>query len=253
MARQVVGSELAGQAQFDDNHCLFCQSQRKMCLDKSAGSPHLQSQIGSEGSYRDCARPGGKNSLNRRTSDARGHLETAHGDLYGGGIEFAAGKRAAPRAPGGRMSWNMFSRFGAGSDPDIVSFGDLEEAIGTNAWTVVDVREPHEFASGHIPNALNMPMSSFRSQGPAGGKAGRSHLSGGRTVAQCAEQGAGDRARGCETLCRGHERLALAQRPGDALKRAGTSNPIHLGAREPGFAFHALGEDGASLRGSPAT
>src|SRR4029077_20196698 len=62
---------------------------------------------------------------------------------------------------GGKMSWNMFSRFGAGSDPDIVSFGDLEEAIGTNAWTVVDVREPHEFATGHIPNALNMPMSSF--------------------------------------------------------------------------------------------
>jgi rhodanese-related sulfurtransferase len=46
-------------------------------------------------------------------------------------------------------------------DPDVVSFGDLEEAIGTNAWTVVDVREPHEFATGHIPNALNMPMSSF--------------------------------------------------------------------------------------------
>jgi rhodanese-related sulfurtransferase len=59
------------------------------------------------------------------------------------------------------MSWNMFSRFGAGSDPDVVSFGDLEEAVGTNAWTVVDVREPHEFASGHLPNALNMPMSSF--------------------------------------------------------------------------------------------
>ena len=59
------------------------------------------------------------------------------------------------------MSWNMFSRFGVGSDPDIVSFDDLVEAVGTNAWTIVDVREPHEFASGHIPNALNMPMSSF--------------------------------------------------------------------------------------------
>lgn len=59
------------------------------------------------------------------------------------------------------MSWNMFSRFGAGSDPEIVSFADLEEAIGTNAWTVIDVREPHEFASGHIPNAVNMPMSSY--------------------------------------------------------------------------------------------
>ena len=26
---------------------------------------------------------------------------------------------------------------------------------------MVDVREPHEFAVGHIPNALNLPLSSF--------------------------------------------------------------------------------------------
>jgi rhodanese-related sulfurtransferase len=55
----------------------------------------------------------------------------------------------------------MFSRFGDGSNSDSVSFGELEEAIKTNAWTVVDVREPHEFAAGHIPNALNIPMSGF--------------------------------------------------------------------------------------------
>jgi rhodanese-related sulfurtransferase len=62
---------------------------------------------------------------------------------------------------GGIMSQNMFSGFGAGSNPGIVDFGDLEEAVGTNAWIIVDVREPHEFAAGHVPNALNMPMSSF--------------------------------------------------------------------------------------------
>jgi rhodanese-related sulfurtransferase len=73
--------------------------------------------------------------------------------------EFAAGK--ASRDIGDIMSDNMLSRFHAGSDPDVVSFGDLEEAIGANAWTVVDVREPHEFATGHLPNALNLPMSSF--------------------------------------------------------------------------------------------
>ena len=59
------------------------------------------------------------------------------------------------------MSWSMFSRFGAGSDRDVVNFGDLEEAVGANAWTVVDLREPHEFAAGHIPKALNIPMSGF--------------------------------------------------------------------------------------------
>jgi rhodanese-related sulfurtransferase len=59
------------------------------------------------------------------------------------------------------MAWSMFSRFGDFSNSDIVSFAELEDAIGTNAWTVVDVREPHEFAAGHIPNALNIPMSGF--------------------------------------------------------------------------------------------
>ena len=113
------------------------------------------------------------------------------------------------------MSWNMFSRFGAGSDPEIVSFTDLEDAIGTNAWTIVDVREPHEFASGHIPNALNMPMSSYDPKDLPEGKPVVLDMSVGRTVAQCAEQGADGRPRGRETLCRGHERLALAQRAGN--------------------------------------
>jgi rhodanese-related sulfurtransferase len=78
-----------------------------------------------------------------------------------GFAEFAAPKVGSPCDLGGIMSGNMFSRFGAGSNPDIVDFGDLEEAVGTNAWIIVDVREPHEFAAGHVPNALNMPMSSF--------------------------------------------------------------------------------------------
>jgi rhodanese-related sulfurtransferase len=55
----------------------------------------------------------------------------------------------------------MFSRFSDGSNADVVSVGDLEEAAATNAWAIVDVRERHEFAADHIPNALNMPMSSF--------------------------------------------------------------------------------------------
>src|SRR5271156_1589347 len=62
------------------------------------------------------------------------------------------------------MSFNQFSRSGQASDPDTVDFGDLDEAVGSGAWTVVDVREPHEFAAGHIPNALNMPMSRFDPQ-----------------------------------------------------------------------------------------
>ena len=118
------------------------------------------------------------------------------------------------------MSWNMFSRFGAGSDPDIVSFGDLEEAIGTNAWTVVDVREPHEFATGHIPNALNMPMSSFDPKDLPEGKPVVLICQAGGRSRNALNKARAIGPRGCEALCRGHERLALAQRTGDALKRA---------------------------------
>jgi rhodanese-related sulfurtransferase len=59
------------------------------------------------------------------------------------------------------MSFNPFSRSGPAAGPDGVDFDDLEEAVGAGAWTVVDVREPHEFAVGHIPNALNLPLSLF--------------------------------------------------------------------------------------------
>ena len=146
------------------------------------------------------------------------------------------------------MSSNMFSRFGAGSDPDIVDFDDLEEAVGTSAWTVVDVREPHEFAAGHIPNALNLPTSSFDPQGPAARKARRPHLPGGRTVAQRAEQGARGRPRGREALCWGHERLALAERPGDSLTGQELPTLAHLGARHRQSQAPPL-----VFRGSPAT
>ena len=125
------------------------------------------------------------------------------------------------------MSWNMFSRFGVGSDPDIVSFDDLVEAVGTNAWTIVDVREPHEFASGHIPNALNMPMSSFDPEElPEEKPIVLICQSGGRS------RSALNRARvaGREDLrhfAGGHERLALAQWAGDALSKTSDSAASH--------------------------
>ena len=78
------------------------------------------------------------------------------------------------------MSFNQFSRSGQASDPDGVDFDDLDEAVGSGAWTVVDVREPHEFAVGHIPNALNLPLSQLRSGGTAAGQAGRSDMPGRR-------------------------------------------------------------------------
>jgi rhodanese-related sulfurtransferase len=60
------------------------------------------------------------------------------------------------------MSLNPFGRSGA--DPDTVDFAEIEEAVETGDVAVVDVREPHEFAVGHIPGALNLPLSSFDPQ-----------------------------------------------------------------------------------------
>ncbi len=62
------------------------------------------------------------------------------------------------------MSFSMFSRSGQAPDPDVVDFDDLEKAVDAGAWAVVDVREPHEFAVGHIPGALNLPLSGFDPQ-----------------------------------------------------------------------------------------
>lgn len=37
----------------------------------------------------------------------------------------------------------------------------LERAIACKSCCVVDVREPHEYAAGHIPSAVNRPLSRF--------------------------------------------------------------------------------------------
>jgi rhodanese-related sulfurtransferase len=40
--------------------------------------------------------------------------------------------------------------------------GKLHGMIAANQVVVVDVREPDEFAAGHIPGAINMPLSTFQ-------------------------------------------------------------------------------------------
>ena len=38
---------------------------------------------------------------------------------------------------------------------------DVKQGLATGAIYLVDVREPHEYAAGHIPGAINMPLSAF--------------------------------------------------------------------------------------------
>lgn len=48
----------------------------------------------------------------------------------------------------------------------IITSQDLQALInsGTDTYTVVDVRDPDEFADGHIQNSINIPVASFASQ-----------------------------------------------------------------------------------------
>lgn len=42
-----------------------------------------------------------------------------------------------------------------------VSTGELESGLEDDSIVLVDVREPHEFAAGHIPGSVSMPLSVF--------------------------------------------------------------------------------------------
>lgn len=42
-----------------------------------------------------------------------------------------------------------------------IDFSTLNREIAERAVLVVDVREPGEFRSGHIPDAINLPLSRF--------------------------------------------------------------------------------------------
>lgn len=58
------------------------------------------------------------------------------------------------------MFGSILSRLTGGGGADVDHAG-VEAAIRESSHAVVDVREPHEFASGHIPGSVNMPLSRF--------------------------------------------------------------------------------------------
>lgn len=53
-----------------------------------------------------------------------------------------------------------------------ISVKQLAELLDKGEALVVDVRESNEFADGHVPGAVNMPLSTFQPSRlpPAGGK-----------------------------------------------------------------------------------
>jgi rhodanese-related sulfurtransferase len=64
---------------------------------------------------------------------------------------------------------SLFGKPDSNVSPRDVGHDELQEALSDGSATVVDVREPHEFAGGHIPGAINLPLSHFKpDQIPAG-------------------------------------------------------------------------------------
>lgn len=51
--------------------------------------------------------------------------------------------------------------FGAGKNHKEVSPVELSELLAAGSATLVDVREPDEFAAEHIAGAINIPLSKF--------------------------------------------------------------------------------------------
>jgi rhodanese-related sulfurtransferase len=51
-----------------------------------------------------------------------------------------------------------------------IEHDELMQALSEKRCVLVDVREPHEFRSGHIPGALNHPLSKFDPANLAQGK-----------------------------------------------------------------------------------
>jgi rhodanese-related sulfurtransferase len=59
------------------------------------------------------------------------------------------------------MTAHSQSPFPPDTDGGTVSLEELHAALEAGACALVDVREPHEFAVGHIPDATNLPLSRF--------------------------------------------------------------------------------------------
>jgi rhodanese-related sulfurtransferase len=50
---------------------------------------------------------------------------------------------------------------GAGANAGVIEHDDFVRVVQEKSCAIVDVREPHEYAAGHVPGAVNMPLSSF--------------------------------------------------------------------------------------------
>ncbi len=56
---------------------------------------------------------------------------------------------------------SLFGKRAAAADASVIDYAELQKACALGACAIVDVREAHEYAAGHIPGAINQPLSRF--------------------------------------------------------------------------------------------
>jgi rhodanese-related sulfurtransferase len=54
----------------------------------------------------------------------------------------------------------LFARLQGDAVPTI-EHDDFVRAAESKSCAILDVREPHEYAAGHVPGAINLPLSRF--------------------------------------------------------------------------------------------
>ena len=59
------------------------------------------------------------------------------------------------------MFANLLGKLMGNAGGHSVSFDEIKAASETGSAHIVDVREPGEFAAGHVPGAINLPLSRF--------------------------------------------------------------------------------------------
>ena len=59
------------------------------------------------------------------------------------------------------MLSGLLKKLAGSTSVEAIEHDELVQALGNRSCVLVDVREPHEFRSGHIPGAVNHPLSTF--------------------------------------------------------------------------------------------
>ncbi|CCD91512.1 putative sulfurtransferase (Rhodanese) [Bradyrhizobium sp. ORS 375] len=65
------------------------------------------------------------------------------------------------------MLAGLFNRLTGSTSVPAIEHDELVKAHQQRSCVIVDVREPHEFEGGHIPGAVNHPLSRFDPDGLA--------------------------------------------------------------------------------------